>query len=141
MRSRVFACGLVASVLFACANDGPDADMMADADAAVSCHVPPPGPSNGCVSIDVSWYDRSCMADSDCVPVEVGTVCRSYECVCFNAAINVRGRECYDRSFPAPVLPEDAPACRGCQWPSDPNCAGLRDVTRCFNGLCTYCGG
>ncbi len=122
------------------ANAGPDASVLA-ADGAVSCHAASSSYANGCVWIDVSWYDRSCVADSDCMAVEVGGVCRSYECVCLNAAINVRGRECYEQSLPPPVLAEDAGSCRDCQWPSEPSCAGMVGVTLCITGLCTYCGG
>jgi hypothetical protein len=118
-----------------------DAASAAEADSAASCHIATPDPPQyECNTIDLSWYDRSCLADSDCVAVEVGGGICSGQCFCYNAAINVRDRACYERSVPPPVV-EDAPSCRNCFFAADPSCDRVYDPpARCINGMCTYCG-
>lgn len=82
----------------------------------------------GCVTIDVSTYDRSCRTDSDCMPIAI-TVCPG--CGCPDAAINVDGRKRYTDTIAQ--VPPPSPPYLVCNCPNDP----AVDV-RCDKGACAY---
>lgn len=78
-----------------------------------------------CVNVDLSTYDQSCQADSDCVIVTGGAIC-SNGCACGGSIINVAGLARYNAAT-AGVKPLQCP------------CA-TAGVPRCIAGRCTICG-
>ncbi len=98
---------------------------------AVTCDggTPFSARDGGCVEIDPSSYDRSCVSDSDCMAISAGMVCSSgCRGDCPTAAINVRERACYEQAIPQPR--DNACECGSILAPD----------ARCINGVCTYCG-
>ncbi len=96
--------------------------------------TPSGGLGGACVTIDLSAYDRSCVTDSDCTAVAEGMHC-NFDCegVCPNAAINVRGRACYEQALPQPYPLGSTSFCE---------CGGIpAPDARCIDGQCAYCGG
>ena len=82
---------------------------------------------NQCVDIDVSTYDTSCNADSDCIIVNAGHICSGYTCLCGNATINVDGQARYNAAMSS--LTPGGPGC-GCP---------AFGQARCVQSTCTYC--
>jgi hypothetical protein len=85
-----------------------------------------PEDSGVCVDIDISTYDQSCEADSDCIEVTGGTVCTD-GCQCGGSVINVDGEARYHAAI-APVQGGG-----GCPCPEDGQPA-------CVHNRCTLCG-
>jgi hypothetical protein len=135
-----------------CGSDLVSASELPRYDAAISrihlatcrCGVPPPvgcidhqctsgdtsadaggAEASACVNIDLSTYDRSCKADSDCIQISSGMLC-SPTCLCGGSAINIDGQARYDDAI-APLEPGLCP------------CPFL-GPTRCVAGECTVCG-
>jgi hypothetical protein len=75
------------------------------------------------VSIDLSGYDVSCQADSDCISVSPGPFCGP-RCLCGGAAINRSGEAAYQ----ALIAPIHARPCK-CQTFS----------VRCIQNVCVDC--
>ena len=82
--------------------------------------------AQGCVNIDLSTFDRSCRADSDCMSI-TNVACPS-ECNCPNDAINADDRLRYETTIAS--LPFKM---GNCPCPSGPM---LNPV--CTQGVCTY---
>ena len=75
-----------------------------------------------CVNIDVSNYDRSCQADSDCMAI-ARVACQA--CTCAGTAINVHGRDRYNAT-----LAQLPPATKGfCACPDEL-------LSKCVQGVC-----
>ncbi len=114
------------------ADAGPPGDPGITLDgSAASGHAGRDGSTDGaadaaaCVHIDASSYDRSCQADSDCIPITTGTVCPG--CMCPNAAINVKGRHQYFDALLA--LPPATGICQG---------ACPAGAASCVQGVCAF---
>jgi hypothetical protein len=122
---------------------GPDANATASAEgvasaANVAASIVPglveaaSAPSSsqmqqGCVNLDLSTFDRSCRADSDCMSIASGMACPS-GCFCPNDAINVDMRLRYETTVAS--LPFNTAAC---PCPSGPPQGPV-----CTKGVCTY---
>jgi hypothetical protein len=94
-------------------------------DGSVTIDAGAPGDSGVCVDIDLTTYDQTCNADSDCIDITAGVVC-SGQCACGGSTINVDGQARYE----AAVAPVDT---LGCPCPPD-------GITRCLQNHCTLCG-
>jgi hypothetical protein len=119
----------------------PDGSSSGATDAAFSADCPASGtidstttPWDGgrCIYIDVTTYDVSCHADSDCIAIAGGMVCNG---VCPpNAAINVDGQTRYDIA----VFRQGPGSLPG--WGSSCASAGnARCVQGPCGGVCTWC--
>jgi hypothetical protein len=89
--------------------------------------------SGACVDIDVSTYETSCVANSDCIDVTAGTICDGYECICGGAAINTSGDTRYQAALSS-VRPGPGPACQ-CPYLGRALCVWQG----ASSGVCTYC--
>ena len=119
----------------------PDGWSSGGTDAALSADCPASGtidatttPWDGgrCIYVDVTTYDVSCNADSDCMAIAGGMVCNG---ACGNAAINVDGQTRYDTA----VFREGPGSLPG--WGH--SCPGFLGNARCVKGpcggVCTWC--
>jgi hypothetical protein len=109
-------CGCTAEFPPQCVNglctSGPGEVDAGEADAGV------------CVDVDVSTYDTSCKADSDCIDITAGVLCTG-QCDCGGSTINVDGQARYEAAV-APVRFEDCPCAFG-------------GPLRCIQNQCTRC--
>lgn len=82
-----------------------------------------------CVYIDLSKFDRSCQADSDCIAITPGLICNH---LCGGGAINRGAQARYNKAI-APIIQQPG-------WGS--SCPSLGKA-RCLPGsssrLCTWC--
>jgi hypothetical protein len=81
----------------------------------------------GCVTLDLSTFDRSCHVDSDCMSIASGTACPS-GCFCPNDAINVDDRLRYETTIAS--LPFKTATC--------PCPSGPMPNPVCKQSVCTY---
>ena len=82
-----------------------------------------------CIYIDLSTFDRSCKADSDCIAVTPGLICNH---LCGGDAINIDGQARYWSAL-APIL--DRPG-----WGSScPSLGKPRCLPGSSGGTCTWC--
>lgn len=81
-----------------------------------------------CVNIDVSNFDTSCTADSDCIEVTPGTICAGYTCICGGASISAADQARYDALL-ASVPRGEGPGC---------NCPAF-GIPRCLQSQCVLC--
>lgn len=88
------------------------------------CTIPYPD-AGSCVDIDLSTYDQTCKADTDCIGVTAGVLCPG-GCACGGSTINVDGEARYQ----AAVAAVETAAC-----PCVAN-----GVPRCIQNRCTLCG-
>jgi hypothetical protein len=111
MTFRLFFARIVAPVLLTglAASCGGSTDT-ANADGGV------------CVAIDVSTYDQSCNAASDCIVIQTGNVC-SEECVCGSSTVNASEEARYNEATSGLLFSEF------CDCPPEP-------VLECTNHLC-----
>lgn len=86
----------------------------------------PASDAGACVNVDVSTYDQTCSADSDCMEVTGGAVCTG-ACACGGSAINVDGKARYEAAVAA-VKPAQ------CFCPAG-------GFPRCVQNHCRLCGG
>jgi hypothetical protein len=83
-----------------------------------------------CVDIDLSTYDQTCTADSDCIIILSGEICSNDACLCAGgSSINKSGQARYDAALP-PVTPVRMP----CSCPAS-------GAPTCIAGTCHVCGG
>jgi hypothetical protein len=87
--------------------------------------------ASACVNIDLSDFDTSCSADSDCTSVSSGAYCPSTcKGVCPNAAINRDGEARYEQTLAQASGSGEFCECGSLSLPD----------TYCNHGVCTYCG-
>jgi hypothetical protein len=79
-----------------------------------------------CVNVDLSTYDQTCTADTDCIGVTAGQICTG-GCACGGSTINVNGEARYQ----AAVSSVQTLACP---------CAA-DGIPRCIQNRCTLSGG
>jgi len=79
-----------------------------------------------CVDIDLSTYDQSCAADSDCISITAGPICEG-SCECGGATVNASEQSRYQNAI-AP-LASTRGVC-GCF---------AEGIPQCVHGTCTFC--
>jgi hypothetical protein len=103
-------------------------------DASVSTRGDASPDAGACAQLDPTSFDQSCKSDSDCVAIDVGTVCvNGPSCLCPAAAINVVDQSSYEaelKAIESNVKP--GPGWCGCPFFGTPRCA---------TGRCVLCGG
>jgi hypothetical protein len=78
-----------------------------------------------CVNVDLSTYDQSCHADSDCIDVTSGRICTG-GCACGGSTINADGEARYQATVAGVQT-------LACPCPAD-------GIPRCIQNHCTLCG-
>jgi hypothetical protein len=99
-------------------------DASVSVDAATAVDAPVSIEAAGCVYVDLSTYDRSCKADSDCIDITPGSICPG-SCACGGAAVNIDGQARYQAAIKSVGL-------GFCQCP-------IAGPSYCVMGECTHC--
>jgi hypothetical protein len=95
------------------------------------CESIEPVEAGTCVDVDLTTYDQTCRADSDCIEVTAGEICAD-SCECGGSAINQNDAQRYanatdgitTEACPCPYFGNPrcvAGSCAICPDPSDPN--------------------
>jgi hypothetical protein len=79
-----------------------------------------------CVDIDLSSYDVSCKADTDCIEITSGQVC-SGSCTCGGSSVNASEQARYQAQLSSLQLGQ-------CACPEEPQ-------PQCLGNVCTICRG
>ena len=88
-------------------------------------HETPDASTGQCVDVDLSTYDQSCNADSDCISITSGQICQG-SCECGGSTINASGEARYEQQVSSITTSE-------CPCPEEGS-------PRCIDGACTICG-
>jgi hypothetical protein len=101
---------------------GPPGDASATDSAVTDSSTGDVG--NGCVNVDVSTYDQSCVQDSDCIDVTTGVLCPD-RCQCGGSTINRSEQARYQAATASITGPP-------CHCPAE-------GIPQCIQSKCTLC--